>query len=202
VIRAAAFCLLGLPALFSQTSLVPYAPNSDGPGPTFSNEIVAAAFRGRYSSIRKVDFRNLKPLKNGHYREDGGRYAQELDKIDYLASPNGEAALVLYSWFSVGGSSSQGGIARVFSIVGRSLRATQEIGWDTHFQAGQPFVTFDGDTNTLLIRSAHYIPGDAHCCVSAMDIVTFRWNGKAFVESDLQTVLSEYGKKEGKILPR
>jgi len=56
--------------------------------------------------------------------------------------------------------------------------------------------------NTLVIRSAHYIPGDAHCCVSAMDIVTFKWDGTRLVQSDIQTELSAYGKREGKIRPR
>ncbi len=35
-----------------------------------------------------------------------------------------------------------------------------------------------------------------------MDVVTFRWDGAAFVQEGLQTELSEYGEKEGKRLPR
>ena len=80
---------------------------------------------------------------------------------------NGQAALVLYSWFDVGGSSSKGGIAQVFTVVGGALRSMQKISWDTHFDAGQPFVTFDLSTDTLVIRPAHYIPGDAHCCIGS-----------------------------------
>lgn len=127
-----------------------------------------------------------------------------MDEVYYLgsATPNGQAALVVYSWFDAGGSSSQGGIAQVFRIMSGALRSTQKISWDTHFQAGQAFVTFDRSNNMLVIRSAHYIPGDAHCCVSAMDVVTFHWDGAVFVQADLQTELSEYGKKEGKQLPR
>jgi hypothetical protein len=90
----------------------------------------------------------------------------------------------------------------VFTLSDGHLRVVQEIGWDTHFQAGQPTESFDANTNTLVIRSAHYIPGDAHCCVSAMDVVTFRWDGTRFVQAGIQTELSEYGKREGKTLPR
>jgi hypothetical protein len=203
--RVVALLFFGLTSLCSQISPVPYAPDSDGPGPTFTNETITSAFPSRYSSLRQIDFRNLKPLKNGRYRRDerGVHYSEQLDDVYYLGGPtsNDQVALVLYSWFSAGGSSSQGDVAQVFRIVNGTLRSIQKIGWDTHFQAGQPFVTFDGSANTLIIRSAHYIPGDAHCCVSAMDVVSFRWDGAAFVQADLQTELSEYGKKEGKRLP-
>jgi hypothetical protein len=90
----------------------------------------------------------------------------------------------------------------VFTVSDGHLRSVQEIGWDTHFQAGQPTDSFDASTNTLVIRSAHYIPGDAHCCISAMDIVTFKWDGTRLVQSAIPTKLSEYSKKEGKTLPR
>jgi hypothetical protein len=89
----------------------------------------------------------------------------------------------------------------VFTVSESRLRSVQMIGWDTHFQAGQPTDSFDPATNTLVIRSAHYIPGDAHCCVSAMDVVTFRWNGTRLVQTGIQTELSQYGKQEGKALP-
>ena len=202
--RSLSLITLILACAFGQTSRVPYASDSDGPGPTFTSKIAESYLPGRYSAIQKVDFRNLKPMKNGRYRKsgDGVHYSEEVDSIHYLGPPSGgQAALVLYSWLSAGGSSSQGGVAEVFRTFNGALRSTQKITWDTHFQAGQPTVAFDTTTNTLMIRSAHYIPGDAHCCVSAMDVVTFRWDGTAFVQADLQTELSEYGKKEGKTLP-
>jgi len=168
-----------------------------------------------------VDFRNFKVfildqagkpagsvlLKKGHYNRDepSSHFSMDLDSISFLsASPSskGSSALVLYSWSAAGGSSSQGGTAQVFTVTDGHLRAVQEIGWDTHLQAGQPTNSFDMSTNTLVIRSAHYIPGDAHCCVSAMDIVTFKWDGTRLVQSDIQTELSAYGKREGKVRPR
>lgn len=90
----------------------------------------------------------------------------------------------------------------MFALSDGHLRVIQEMSWDTHFQAGQPTDSFDAATSTLLVRTAHYIPGDAHCCVSAQDVVRLKWNGKRFVQTSLRTELSEYGKREGKSLPR
>ena len=210
-----------LTAAFGQTSQAPYAAYGDGTGPTFSSSQAGQSYPGSYSSIRQVNFRNLripvfdgagKPagsiaFKNGRYKSDDHvtQYSEEVDSIHYLSgssSSEGGSALVLYSWAYVGGSSSQGGSAKVFTVTNGRLRSVQEIGWDTHFQAGQPTDSFDPGTRTLVIRSAHYIPGDAHCCVSAMDVVTFRWDGTRFIQTSIQTELSEYGKSVGKTLPR
>ena len=114
--RQIVLLLILLAGAFGQTSPVPYAPNSDGPGPTFTNDQIAYSFPGAYSSIRKVDFRNLrspifdadgKPvgspsLKNGRYRHDepDNHYSENLDSIHYLggsSSYSGGSALILYS---------------------------------------------------------------------------------------------------------
>ena len=219
--RQVALLFLLVASAFGQISQVPYSPDGDGHGPTFTSENVDLSYPGSYSSIRKVDFQNFKftafdqagkpagsfSLRKGHYTHDEptGHFSMELDSIYYLSTlplPKGGSALVLYSWFSAGGSSSQGRTAQVFTVSDGHLRSVQRIDWDTHFQAAQPTDSFDPITNTLAIRSAHYIPGDAHCCISAMDIVTFRWDGARFVQSSIQTELSEYGKREGKTLPR
>jgi len=205
---------------FAQTSEVPYAPNSDGPGPTFTIKRVHNCYPGSVSSIRRINFRNFKflnfredgepsdgyTLKNGHFQHDArfDHYSIDFDSIHYLPGAGasfGGSALVILSWFAVGGSSSQGGNAKVFSIFDKRLCVVQEIDWDTHFQAGQPTDSFDPITNTLVIRSAHYIPGDAHCCVSAMDVVTLRWDGTQYAPVPIRTELSEYGRTQGKTLP-
>jgi len=209
-----ALALMLLTATFGQTSSVPYDPlNGER---TFTNKEVQVVYPGAYSSIRSVNFRNFKfhtsefgviSLKNGRYKHDESLVHQAiaLESTYYLgrrASSKDESVLALLSWFAVGGSSSQGGVAQVFTLSNDHLRMIQEMGWDTHFDAGQPTESFDSSTGTLLIRTAHYIPGDAHCCVSAMDVITLQWNGTHFVQTGLQTELSEYGKKEGKTLPR
>ena len=200
-----------LASAFGQSSQVPYFG-----GPGYTSKQVVYPCPGTFSSIRKVDFRNFRflsfdpiesfSLKNGHYKHDalGDHQSVDLDSIHNLgksSASNGDSVLVLLSWFAGGGSSSQGGNAQVFALSDGHLRVIQEMSWDTHFQAGQPTDSFDAATSTLLVRTAHYIPGDAHCCVSAMDVVTFRWDGTRFVQTGIQTELSEYGKREGKTLP-
>jgi hypothetical protein len=71
----------------------------------------------------------------------------------------------------------------------------------TQFQTKQSRFSFDPVTDTVVIRTAHYLPDDAHCCVSALDVVTLRWNGTQFEEIGFRTELSDYGKAERKTLP-
>jgi hypothetical protein len=210
-----------LASAFGQKSDVPYAPNSDGPGPTFSDKKVDDLYPGSYRSLRRIDFRDFtflnfdkagRPsrgyaLRKGHFQEDDefNHSSTDLSFVYYLLRPEsttGASALVLLSWFAAAGSSSSGGNAKVFTLTGNRLRVVQEINWDTRFEASQPKQSFDPNTNTLVIRSAHYIPGDAHCCVSAFDVVTFHWDGRRFVQTGIQTELSEYGKMEAKELPK
>ena len=219
--RVALLFLLEAAYALGQKSPVPYAQDSDGRGPTFTSEDVSLSYRGSYSSIRNVNFLNFrvfildeagKPagsvlLKKGDYKcdEPFSHFSMDSDSIYFLStslSSKRSSALVLYQCSAAGGSSSQGTTAQVFTVSDGHLRLVQEIRWDTHFQADQPTNSFDASTNTLVIRSAHYIPGDAHCCVSATDIVTFKWDGIRLVQSGIQTELSKYGKKEGKTLPR
>jgi len=220
--RQLALMFLAAAAVFGQTSSsIPYALNSDGPGPTFVTENRSFSYPGSYSSIRKVDFRNFrflifdpagKPaesfrLKKGHYQHDKplDHFSIDLDSIYYLsATPPSKQSFVLVLYFLQGGgvSSNQGEMAQVFTISDGHLRSVQTIDWDTQFQSSQPAHSFDSRTNKLVIRSAHYIPGDAHCCVSAVDIVTFRWDGARFLQSGIETELSDYGKTEKKTLPR
>jgi len=104
VILALALLVCLQATLFSRTSPVSYAQNSDGPGPAFTSETVTYSLPGKYPSIGKVDFRNLRPLKNGRYRDDkvGVHYSEELNGVYYLGGPmsNRQAAF----WFSIRGS--------------------------------------------------------------------------------------------------
>ena len=212
--RLVALISLALANVFAQMSPVPYAISGDVTGPTFSDKQILFSCPRSYSSIRKVNFRNLRffdfdkdgkavamfRLRSGHYERNQpfDHESMDLDSVHYLSE---SSALVIFSWSAAGDSSSQGRIAQVFNLSGGRLRVVQEIFWDTHFQAGGLTESFEPGTNTLVIHSAHYIPGDAHCCVSAMDVVTFRWDGTRFIQAGIRTELSEHGKSEGKTLP-
>lgn len=203
--------------LSAQSSSVPYDTDFGG-GPTFDVVSASYSYPSSYRSIREVEFKNLtlnvleekaKPeryrLKNGRCETDDhpGHTSVELGGIHYLSPGEAgrEYAMALYSMNSVGGSSSQEGIAQVFELSSKRLRVTQQISWDLHFGGPwAPFDSYDEKTTTFVIRTAHYLPGDAHCCVSAVDIVTLRWNRSRFVQVDMRTELSDYGKHEGKKL--
>lgn len=215
--RPFALILLLVVATLGQASGVPYEVG----GPTFVSEIVSHSYPGIYSSISKVDFRNFEVLffdrggrpvdsillRKGRYKHNKpfDHFSMEVVSIYYLRASQSSTrrfALVLYAMSGGGASTNNYGIAEVFTISDSHLRSVQTIRWDTHFPTSQPRHQFDPGTNTLVIRSAHYIPGDAHCCVSAMDTVPFRWDGTRFVQSGIKTELSDYGRREGKILPR
>ena len=67
------------------------------------------------------------------------------------------------------------------------LQSMQSIDWETHAAGTHPTWSFDAKTNTLVIRADHYRPGDAHCCISAIDVVTFRLDGARFTQTAITT---------------
>jgi len=179
------FCFLT--SALAQTSPVPYA---DGQGPSYSAVKAAHSYPGSYRSIGEVDFRNLNngqvTLRNGHFQrnEPFFHYNVTLDAVAYMGD---NAALVFYGWFGVGGSSSSGEDAVVFTVSKGHLQSVQSIRWETHSAGSHP--TWSFEPNTLMIRSDHYRPGDAHCCISAVDVVTFHWDGKEFAPTIVKTEL-------------
>jgi hypothetical protein len=203
--------------LFAQAPSVPYAQYF---GPDFDNVHVEQSYAGSYQSIRKVDFRNLKLVvfdqkgkrdtvllfKNGghKWKDKGDVNEASLEGVAYL-TPIGasgpEYALAMFHWISIAGETNTDGYAQVFRLAGHALQAIQQLRWNEQFDTKEKY-NFDAKTNTLIARSAHYLSGDAHCCISAMDIFTLHWDGSAFVQTAVTTELSDYGKKEGKTLPR
>lgn len=205
------FCLL------AQSSSVPYAQFF---GPDFDNVPVDRPYPGVHNSIRKVDFRNMKLIvfdqtgstdivlqfKNGASRskKKGEVNEAKLEGVAYLTAegaPGPEYALAIFQWTSVSGASDSDGYAQVFKLADRALRVVQQLRWNEQFEAKEKY-TYDPKTKTLIMRSAHYLTGDAHCCVSAMDLFTVKWNGSAFVPVGVTTELSDYGKRQAKTLPK
>jgi hypothetical protein len=185
---------------------------------TFRNlSPVYESYPGTFEGLRDVDFNNLPlhfssapvkhgliaPLKKGRYerRSRGCMDEVVLEGSHYLPSSEtgSEYALAVYNWISGCGSSSQTGIAQIYELRAHRLKVVHQLQWDEHFGASQYF-SYDENSKTLVVRSAHYLPGDAHCCVSAMDVVTLRWNGRHLVQKGLHTELSDYGLQEGKKL--
>jgi hypothetical protein len=201
----------------SQRTSIPYGGESAGP--SFGILTTSFDYPGTFRSIRDIDFRNLtvqvadekaKPewhfgLKNGkaeiHDRTELDSFT--LDAVYYLPSsghPERDFAIVVFDWFSASGSSGRTGIAQVFRLLDQRLKMTQQIDWDEHFDWDGPYKLFDEKTGKLVFRSAHYLPADSHCCVSAMDVVTVHWDGFKLVQTSIKPELTSYGKREGKAL--
>ncbi len=199
-------------SLFAQTPTVPYAQFF---GPDFDNVRVDHDYPGKYPSIQKVDFRNMHlvvfdqagktdtvlKFSNGgrKWKEKNGDVNEaRIEAVDYL-TPADEYAFVKFYWVSISGSSDDEGYAQVFRLANHELRVVQQLRWNEQFETKEKY-SFDASTKTLTVRSAHFMPNDAHCCISAMDVFTLQWKDGVFVQTGVKTELSDYGKKEGKKL--
>jgi hypothetical protein len=197
-------------AIVQARSPVPYGEI----GPTFLISASRYVYPGNYTAMRSIDFRNFTIHVGGDpkgVRFNDGRWKSKdplgydevvLDKVYYLTSPDSsvEFALLSLEEDSAGGSSSQEDIHQVLELSNHKLRIVEEMNADLHY--GGPYFqhAFDEATKTLVLHSAHYLHGDAHCCVSAMDVVTLKWNGSRFVQTSIDTELTDNGKREGKKL--
>jgi len=217
MVLASAFVL----SAFSSAASVPQSrgvPYDKSFGPTFYQVILDYSYPGTYERMEAVNFRNLTlyvfdegkkvqtqgKLGNGSYerKDNFGYESLKLDSVHYLPSEdlNSQFALVLYTWFSVGGSSSTDGVAQIYELKNHQLKLRQQFGWDEHFGTDKKYAVFSEESRTLTVRSAHYMPGDAHCCVSAADVVALRWDGNGFTKRVVSVELSEFGVKSKKKL--
>lgn len=171
-------------------------------------------YKGSFASIRKIDFRNLtvrlfdehgRPdetvaLKNGKCeKKTRVTYdSYELVAVYHLKGEKDgiERMVLLLDEFYIGGSSSNGTFAQVLERSDGRLTVTQQIEYDRDALRRERHHSFHPTNEKLEIRASHYMPGDAHCCISAIDVVTFRWTGEKFVRQSVKTELSEYGKKK------
>jgi hypothetical protein len=186
-------------SISAKTSSVPYKENY---GPMFTLKSSSDIYSSRYESIHDVDFQNLTvrlgwdpiELRNGKYelKSEVGHTSVEVAGVHYLDSleHGREYALVLYEEEDGGGSTNQEGIAKVLELEDNRLRDVQLLKWDLHHPATyKKLDTFNETENTLEIASSHYRPGDAHCCVSAVDIVVYHWDGKRLNQASMRTEL-------------
>lgn len=207
---------LSLPVVMrGQTRGVPYDRDF---GPGFYELALDDPQPGNYADIRAVNFHNRNitildnnkhilsraKLKNGWY-EHRGKFLYETVKLDhvyYLSSENSESevALVIYTWFAAAGSSNTNGIAEVYKLQHHQLKLLEQIGWDEHFETAKPYASFNKTSQTLTVRSGHYLPGDAYCCESADDVVTLRWDGEHLTQTSVSVELTKYGRENGKKL--
>ncbi len=152
-----------------------------------------------FDSSGKPD--TVMPFKNGvrKWKEKNGDANEvKIEEVAYL-TPGDEYALVVFHWLSIAAAANTDGYAQIFRLTNHQLNVVQQIRWNEQIETKEKY-SFDAASKTLTIRSAHYLTGDAHCCISAMDIFTLQWKDGALVQTGVKTELTDYGKKEGKKL--
>ncbi len=178
--------------LIAQT--LPYGPLH---GNSYRQTELIETRHGTCAEGKKPDFRNMtftlsdEPVRlvNGRMSktetEDGhflGSLAVDLASVHPL--PRGDRSerywLVLLFVESAGGSSSQSYCSQVFGCSNGQLQAVQQIVWDARTERHKTPVSLDSHTGKLRFLTTHYLPGDAHCCVSAQDEVTYDWRGARY----------------------
>jgi hypothetical protein len=209
---------LQVSSLLAQTSQVPY--DSDA-GPSFHLRTYSYVYPNGYQSIHDVDFENLKvtfgndengrpmltQLRKGGWRVDGpfGSYNSIcLQGVHFLdsAETGRQYALTVFEEDDMGAHSTTYGLAELFELTDKHLRVSQLIDWDLDYGGPYgPLDDFDEMAKTLTIRTLHYRPGDYYRRASAVDVVTYGWDGRVFSEAAIRTELSDYGKEKRKAPP-
>lgn len=196
---------LWLPSILAAQTLSPidYPPSET----SFHVSPVEFSYPATYRSLRQVNFRNLAfhvfdqsgetealPMRDGKYELINqplgfGFEVATLESVHRLppaALSREQFSLVFYTRTWGGGSSNSEGIAQVFALSSGRLKIVQQMSWDTHFSPPGNWNARFADS-TLTIRSARYLNGDAHCCISGMDVVTLSWNGSRFFQTRMIT---------------
>lgn len=203
-----AFCLISL-SLTAQTPQEPRAQivspmpyGDEGMGYEISKpEFV---YREHFDGLDKIDSKNVVihwfqrkrhlvcgQLRGGYWESRDGAELNSLRLLkSYLlpsSEPGSEFLLVLFEYFGVSGSSDSSGVAQIWNLKGGRLSIKQQIDYNTHFHGGGGNQKYRRDDSGLLVRASHYLPGDAHCCISAYDELTFRWTGDEYVLARIET---------------
>ena len=156
------------------------------------------------TSVQEVDFNNLRYKMGNHWfqlhngigskeygdgvREPRSREDLSLDQSFYFDRDSKgipQHALIVLTYTSIAGSSSEEGVIQVFGIRAGHPRATQQLDYDR--QAPGTGSTFDPSTGLLTV-TARTADDSAHCCPKHVDIACYRWNGNEFKLEQSRTV--------------
>ena len=143
-----------------------------------------------------VDFRNIRmfgefeedtaKLKNGKYERqfDSGRESVSLKHV-FCINHGTNHAIVITDWVDCGGSCSSVDVVQLFTIRLSRPVITQQFVFDSH--AVGTGATFNPESLTLTItgRSDDH---SANCCPTSFDVVTYRWQGTKFVQTNFTRV--------------
>jgi hypothetical protein len=174
----------------------PYGGEVSGPG--YSILRPDFTYNKEFASSAEIDFRNFVlhtfdekgrhficgQLKGGYWeaRDRFGLETLRWRRSFPLSSESGlpEYVLVVFDEWGASGSSDGDGYAQVWRLQDKKLTIVQQIQFNTHFGEEKPAFAFKKQFEMLTVRASHYLPGDSHCCISAVDDLTFRWEDGLF----------------------
>jgi hypothetical protein len=176
------------------------SPEGDDEGGDYSITQPNFVYRGEYPQLQHLNFENFVlhtfdeknrhnicgKLHGGFWKDEEknhvGMESLTWDDEHPLSTGNSsiQYVVVLFDYFGVGGSSESDGYAQVWSLQDKKLIIVQQIQFNTHFTSDDWYFAFDKNRQLLTVRASHYLPGDAHCCISAFDELTFRWQDGLF----------------------
>lgn len=121
-------------------------------------------------------------LRAGKYaeREQFGESSVTVKLLSCLDRGVAEHALLATDWVACGASCNSHEIVQVFELRGAHPVVVQQVYFDS--DARGTGATFDDRLLTLTVtgRSKEESP---HCCPKSLDVVTYRWERKQFVQS-------------------
>jgi hypothetical protein len=130
---------------------------------------------GVFESVQAKDTVRLRRGSYEHpWTEEEGYEAASLEGNFVL----GARRVLLVSWMSAYGSSSQQDVVQVLECRDAHWVVTQQIETDAHGVPTRP--RFDPHSGRLLLKSTVY-GGGAHCCPEFTELISYRWNGERFI---------------------
>jgi hypothetical protein len=189
------FCLAG-----QKPQVINPKPYDESIGADYSITQPNFTYRGEFSHSQDIDYENFVlhtfdkrnrhevcgQLHNGLW-EDRDKDLGGMESLTWghayplrSDSPAVQYMQAYFTYFGVGGSSDSDGYAQVWRLQGKKLTVVQQIQFNTHFDGPRPVLIFKLPGEKLTVRASHYLPGDPHCCISAFDELTFRWEDGLF----------------------
>lgn len=89
-------------------------------------------------------------------------------------------ALVIFDYFSGVGFRDKDLYAQIWELHGKQLKIIQQLRFNIHLLEGEDSYSYDAAQKVLTAHATHYFPGEAHCCASASDELTYRWSDNEF----------------------
>jgi|SRR5208282_112676 len=189
----------------------PQPYGGEKPGPGYSISRPDFTYNKEFASFAEIDFKTFVvhtfdekgrhficgQLKGGYWETNDRfgletlRWRRSFPLSDESELP--EYVLVVFDEWGASGSSDGDGYAQVWRLQDKRLTIVQQIQFNTHFGEEKPVYVFKKQSGMLTVRASHYLPGDPHGRISAVDDLTFRWEDGLFELVKIETKPNNIG---------